>query len=260
MIGRRSLLAGLGAMLVMPAWARRGEAVATPDALRLGWRWIPGDTLVYETLTTYRRPGSTSERLERWSYLVVDRTREIASLEGHLIGLGGARDASPPTAALGAERRRGASIQLRLGVDGRLRPRPSDACETIGEASADCFEHQLPHRLLALPLPTEPVRIGRSWSDPELQAAFAPLLGAPDRPLERSTGSCALSEIYRRPDGDLRADLRTTVLLRAGSGLALRAEGRSSWDPDRGVLAERRIEARVGGTGSTLEVRLRRIE
>jgi len=222
--------------------------VPLPESLRLGWRLVPGQALSYDIELRHRQPGLIQTRTERWTYRVRARERGVCTLHGHLIGLGGHLDPAEPQVAdavLGPQRRQGDRVVLRLGVDGRLRPQPGMDCASLDEPDRDCFGRQIAHRLLALPLPDQPVAPGATWPDDTLAEPFLPLL--PDALQPAVDGRCALSDVYRDADGSPRVDLHSTLLVRTQGGLALRAEGLTAWDPLAGELARRTLHARLGG-------------
>ncbi len=244
---RRAVLLSLLAAACAP---RRLVYPPPPDALRLGWRFVPGWRLLYDLHVEHELGGVVRRRIERWAYQVVARDRGVATLHGHLVGLGA--DERPEQLSeealqrmLSVQRGQGGAVVLRLGVDGRLRPQPGLDCTAVGDAGRECFGAQVGHRLLALPLPPDPVQHGASWRDADLGAPFAPLL--PPGLDIAADGRCAVADIYADPDGAPRVDLRSTLLLRAQGGLALRAEGIATWDPLAGALQRRTLRARLGG-------------
>ena len=130
------MLAGLIAVACAP---RRAITAGSPlpEALRLGWRLVPGQVLVYDTLTVHRQPGQVSRLRARWRYQVVAREQGIATLSGHLVGIGGQVKGEGDTITrLNAESPAPERTRLRLGTDGRIRPDAGADCGVVGMPSA----------------------------------------------------------------------------------------------------------------------------
>lgn len=250
---RRDLLLGLSAVSLAGCPRRPGSTSPSevPATLRLGWRWSPGLARAWR-VTTVREAGAwTTSRTEAWRYLAVDVAPSgVVSLEATLLGVGGeARHGEEPEPAVTRAVKAvddPVPIVLAMQVHGHL-----EAC------SAEGFAEGLPHRLLGLHLPAEPVPVGASWADPGLLRAFAEALPM-DVPL-RTEATTRLTDLVVADDtsGDTmqvtlrhRATLRTPGL---GPGIAL--SGTTQWDPSTGSVLRRELLARFVGTeGPTLQI------
>jgi hypothetical protein len=244
---RRQVLAGLVAAGVLGCGPRSAPVpLALERPVRLGWRWVAGQSLTYRVRTTHRGPGHRTVRSERWSYRVrsVDPAG-IATLDGVLVGIGGEVNGSPaPEASLDRHRAEGGRVRLRIGTDGRLHLAAGTGCAAVGPASAVCFGDQLPHRLLAVPLPRRPVVARDRWPDPDLAALIAALL--PDETPTRVDSTLDLWHLTGDPDTP-RLLLGTDLVVRGAAGAQIRAAGAVTWDALQGVLHERTLTCRLVG-------------
>lgn len=244
MIHRRDLLLGMGASLLVGCprpTAQVAAAKAAGEKVRLGWRWIPGTSFTYDSVVT-RVVGEVSfARGESWTYTAQDLDASgVMSLRGDLVGFGAtvtqngeaisetrlraareaARDAATP------------QVDVRLRLNGRL-----------VSCSLDDFDNGLPHRLLAMQLPTDPVVMGAAWDDPGLPLAFAQLL-----PVEMPVSVVSRTTFSRFTAVDrswqARLEHKATVHTTDG-GPVLEITGYSLWDAEPGALASRRLEVRL---------------
>lgn len=255
---RRELLTTAGLALLgacVPRRSRVGQMLDGPVCL--GWRWIRGMELSYDFEERWRHPGGERIRRERWTYLVREVTQGNATLEGRLVGLG----SDAPETVVARERSTGSVVRLEMTSDGRRIPRAGGPCDaTDARAGGRCFGADLPHRLLAMHLPSTQVRPADRWDDPDLEATFAALVPSDEAAVEATT------ELYHlRWDHEERPEaLLGHSLLAGGSrGPALRVTGRSRWDTVVGILSERSLLARLdqpsGGDPGELTVQLSRI-
>ncbi len=223
----------------------------------LGWRLAPGMELAYRLRSTHSLGTDTVVREELWHYLVrrVD-DQGTFTLEGHLERLDASilADGVPMEdevleAALEQERARlGLSpITLSLSLDGRI-----DHLETTGWSDA------LPHRLLALRLPGEPVLPGSRWNDTETARPFTRLVPsgleldiAGTHRLEQLLWQPA-SRLGLRPSrARLVAELDTEAMVRPEDARVptLDIHGAARWDLEGGRLATRSLS--IGERGGT---------
>jgi hypothetical protein len=215
MTTRRHLIqGGLSALGLMackappaPVWL---SSVDGP--IRIGWRLIPGDPLHYTTTLT-RSVGSLSQRKEEfWEYLPMELD------ENNQTAIRGRR--LKPTAP-------SQQILFRLGLSGSLHT-----------TDVKDFSAHLPHSLLGLTLPSEPVSVGESWKDPELLTPFT-------SPLNFSVSedsTATLLEVNRRNDTTLAA-IQSRAILKKGRQ-SIRLDGLTLWDTINGIIAQRSVEAR----------------
>ncbi len=250
-IDRRAVLRALGAAALAACAPRSAEVATIPSAgLRLGWRWVPGQELRYLARIERTVDGVVERLAERWTYLVrgVDPAG-VAILEATLVGVGGdVRSDSGPLADVDAalsRARGGRTATLRIGEDGRLHPFVDGGCARVGLPVPPCFEAQLPHRLLALPLPITPVAVHDAWDDGQLCAPFDALLPAEvDRD---AVATCRVLEVGAEADGRASVILGSSGVVRPRAGPSLTLEGQTTWDPIRGRLRARVLSATLAG-------------
>ncbi|MBT3221604.1 MAG: hypothetical protein HN348_21190 [Proteobacteria bacterium] len=215
-----------------------------PGPVTLGWRCVPGMELSYRTVVLRRTQGVTVTRAEEWTYLVQELDNDnIATLSGHLTGFGAGaevHDEPLPEAILADLRDEEESLAnreatIRISMDGRL----------LWCSETD-FARSLPHRLLALRLPTIPVVPHDEWSDPALTRLFASLL-----PLDLDIavdGSARLMELHHHNEITM-ATIETQGSVRTQpGGPSLFFTGSALWDAERGIMAERTLESRFQPT------------
>lgn len=195
----------------------------------LGWRWVPGQELVYQGRTELILSEGRMGRSEVWTYLVreVDR-RGTATLEARRVGLGGGLEGEPGRHPLPSGPR-AEQLGLRLTMDGLLE-----------DFHPEGFGAGWPHRALALRLPERPVEIYDEWPDAQLVRAFAGLLPLGDDLELRGSSRLAGLELDQ---GRHRARLSSEGRIRTEEGLEVRVKGAATWDADRGLLAERSLAA-----------------
>ena len=210
--------------------------------MTLGWRLVPGQAMHYAFTTTHRRPGEERGRREHWSYLVRDLDDEgVLYLEGRLTGFGAGIVEGPPVdeaalrAAEAAERERLSAqvLGLELSMDGRLRVHRGDWGDT------------LPHRLLGLRLPVEPVAPGDEWSDPAAARPFADLLPVGvDLEVAATNRLEGIYDVDGRPAARIstRGAVRPT---RRDLDSGIWVQGESWWDLQSGWLIERTLTLRM---------------
>jgi len=207
-----------------------------PTAVRLGWRFVPGQILGYQLRTTHAQAEAPSVRVERWRFQVVDLVGQVATLRADLIA------STDP-----ADQAHTVATRMRLGRDGRVTPLVAPDCSAVGIGLRGCFSDHLASWMLALALPPRPVRPGDRWDDPQQTEPFVPVL--PDG-LEAATRSrCTLADIYRVDNGEVRVDIQTDTELRTPDGPALSAAGTATWNPVRGLLLSRRMRVSLLGAG-----------
>jgi len=227
----------------------------------LGWRLAPGMELAYRHRTTHVLGDDTAVREEVWHYLVrsVDDQGTFI-LEGHLESLdasitadGVPVEVDAMASALDDERSRLAQsdLTLSLSLDGRM-----DRLEAADWTDA------LPHRLLALRLPAEPVLPGSRWNDTETARPFTRLI--PTGFELDIAGTHRLEQLRWQRDARLSlrpgrprlvAELDTQALLRPEDARipALDIHGATSWDLEAGRLATRSLYIiERGGTAPEL--------
>jgi hypothetical protein len=212
----------------------------------LGWRLAPGMELTYHLRTTHVVGSDTVLRDELWHYLVrrVD-DRGTYSLEGRLEALdasivsdGVPLDPAALAPAIDEELARLEPISLSLSLDGRM-----------DQLEAGSWSDALPHRLLALRLPSEPVQAGSRWNDAETARSFTSLIPAA-RDLDVA-GTHRLEELRwhrgsRRPwaaRGELVAVVSTEAMVRPDDARfpTLDIQGSTSWDLEAGRLLQRSL-------------------
>ena len=211
-----------------------------PGPVTLGWRCVPGMELSYRTVILRRTQEVSVSRAEEWTYVVQELDNSnVATLAGHLSGFGAGaevRDEPLPEAILlelrdKEELRANRPITIRISMDGRLL-----------WCSEQDFARSLPHRLLALPLPTIPVVAHDEWSDPALARVFAALL-----PLDLDIavdGSARLMELHHHNEVTM-ATIETLGAVRTQpGGPSIFFTGSSLWDAERGIMAQRTLESR----------------
>lgn len=239
------MLTGLAAGLGTACAPRSPVALApTPEPVgraRLGWRWVPGTTMSWTTRVERRVGRVTSTRVTTWAYTALSLPPDgVVRLEGHLRAFGatvlvdGVPLPDDRVAPAADAVRRGARehIRLALRLSGRLLDVPDDDLDEL-----------LPHRMLGLHLPTEPVDVGAAWSDPALVLPFAALLPATAR--VRATGTSRLTDLHSARSGwEAVLDQRGTVSVE-GVGPRLELAGRATWATDPGRLMTRDLEVRA---------------
>lgn len=214
--------------------------MSVPDgAVTLGWRWVPGERLVFRCVTRREAHGRVSSRAEEWAWLVRDVDRDgVATLEGRLGGFGGGVmvDGTPLpddtlATAMAVERARADRVvTLRIGLEGRL-----------VHIDAMPFADALAHRLLALRVPVVPVAPHDEWPLPGLLRPFRALL-----PADAEVSSHAVGRLVELSAVDTRvvATIETTGSLRTTAGPAVHVTGTARWDAGRGGVLHREISAR----------------
>lgn len=215
----------------------------------LGWRLAPGMELAYHLRSIHSVGADTVVREELWHYLVrrVD-DQGTFTLEGHLESLdasivtdGVGMEEQALVAALADERTRleTSPITLSLSLDGRI-----DHLETTGWGDA------LPHRLLALRLPGEPVQPGGRWNDTETARPFTRLI--PSGFELDIAGTHRLEQLHwqrgsrlglQPARARLMAEIDTEAMVRPEDARipTLDIHGSARWDLDAGHLASRSL-------------------
>ncbi len=163
--------------LLLLAACHRPPASYPEAAVTLGWRLAPGMELTYRLTTRHEQGSETVVREETWTYLVRDvDDLGTSTLEGRIVALdarieedGDAIDPARMRGAIETERERLAAdpVAFTLSMEGR-----------IGTLDAPSWADGLPHRLLGLLLPPEPVREGDRWPDPAAGRPFVDLVPA----------------------------------------------------------------------------------
>ncbi len=236
-----------------------------PEAeIALGWRLAPGMELRYRLETRHSIALESSVRDETWHFLVRDVDDQgVFTLEGRLEALEVAFQHGDQALgdellqeALQSERERlrckGASFTL--SMDGRM-----------DRLDAGSWADALPHRLLALKLPEQPLTLGESWTDAETARPYATLL--PSDIAVRVTGTHRLEELtwrrhlWRRGSlfsapSHLDAILRTEAMVLPEDARypALDIRGDTSWNLDLGQMESRSVvvtERSGEGAGQT---------
>jgi hypothetical protein len=217
------------------------------QAVRLGWRWVPGTRMTWRTRVERHVDDVVWSRAEEWAYTARELDPSgVVHLDGRLVGFGAS--VSVGGHALPDERLEDARAAARAAtpeaveVDLRL-------SGPIVRCSLEGFEPALPHRLLAVHFPVDPVRPGASWVDGGLARAFEGVL-----PLDvdvRVDAAATLRLLEPVEDG-WRATLSHTTRLQAGElGPAVEIVATTLWDTSPGALRRREVEARFrpDGTG-----------
>ncbi len=236
--------------ILIAACAWRGPpAPPTVSAMVLGWRLVPGQSLTYNYTTTYTTHDQETVRVEQWTYLVLSQEGDgVSRLEATLTGFGAGLE------------REGASVEEALIADARSQERARMASQTVqvelsmdGEirsVDAKRWADRVPHQMLGLRLPADPVAPGEGWADPADARPWAdPLPPEIELVIEHSH----TFESLEIRDGRLMARLSTRGALRPaeppsdGSFTGIRLEGQTLWDVQAGRLTERTLEIRVGG-------------
>jgi hypothetical protein len=241
------VLAGLGAALVSGCGAHL--PISRPkvgiQAVRLGWRWVPGTRMVWRTRIERHVESVTWSRAEDWAYTARDLDPSgIVHLEGRLVGFGASvsEDGEALPEARLADARAEARARTIETVDLDLRlSGPLIGC------SAEEFGAALPHRLLGVHFPVDPVRPGESWSDAGLARAFEQVL-----PLDVEVGVDATATLrLLEPVADgWRATLSHVTRLQGGAiGPAVEIVATTVWDTSPGALRRREVEARFRPDG-----------
>lgn len=229
------------------------------QAVRLGWRWVPGTRMTWRCRIERQVGEVVWSRAEDWAYTARELDPSgVVRLDGRLVGFGAS--VAESGRALADERLADARAAARAAtpeaveVDLRL-------SGPIVALSAEGFEDALPHRLLAVHFPVDPVRPGESWADGGLVRAFEGVL-----PLDVDVAvdaSTTLRELDPAADG-WQATLSHTARLQAGElGPAVEIVGTTLWDTSPGALRRRDIEARFrpdGGRVGILRATLERLD
>ncbi|MBN1335700.1 MAG: hypothetical protein JXB39_07040 [Deltaproteobacteria bacterium] len=247
----------MGLLLLLLASCHRPPTSYPEEAITLGWRLAPGMELTYRLASRYAQGGQTVVREETWTYLVrsVDDLGSF-SLEGRIVGLearieeqGTAMDSERVEAAIEAERERltGDPVAFTLSMDGR-----------IATLDAPSWADGLPHRLLGLRLPTDPVREGDRWPDPAAGRPFVDLVPAGlavdvngVHRLEALSWAGHQRRSRFRGPWHLDALFSTEAIVRPDDARvpALVLSGSATWNLDLGRLESRTLEVEErGGT------------
>ena len=228
----------------MLAACRRRAAVdlsGLAPTVRLGWRWVPGTSFTFQSVVTRTVESVAIARGEAWTYTAFDLDPTgVVALRGALVGFGatvtshGEESTDPTLKAAREQARREApsEVDLRLRLTGRV-----VSCSDEGFASG------LPHRLLGVRLPPDPVAPGASWDDPAFALAFARLLPVelPTRVVTRTT-----FRAFEEAEGGWQAHLEHQgTISTTDGGPVLRLAGSTVWDTDPGAIASRRVEVRL---------------
>lgn len=210
-------------------------------AVRLGWRWVPGTSFTFHSVVTRTSGAVAVARGEAWTYTALDLDPTgVVTLHGALVGFGATvtergEEIEDPSLKAAREKARAEApteVDMRLRLTGRL-----------VDCSDESFASGLPHRLLGMRLPADPVAPGAVWDDPSFALAFARLLPVelPVRVASRTTFR-AFEEGERGWQAHL--EHQGTVFTTDG-GPVLRVNGSTLWDADPGAIASRRIEVRL---------------
>lgn len=245
---RRQILVGLAAVGACARRAPSPTAADLPaDSIRLGWRWAPGLRRAWRTTLTHTQGDWTATTTEEWVYLATELSPGgVVQLTGELRGLGGGlRHPQEPTdPALKDAVRQPSSpgpVRVELRLNGRI-----ERCSVSG------FAAELPHRLLGLQLPTDPLPLGQVWNEHGLARAFA--LAIPPEIDVTSTSWARLADLSGSAQARLthQATLRTHRL-----GPGVEVQGETLWDLDQGSIERRELHARLlQSPGSTLSIRV----
>jgi hypothetical protein len=234
----------------------------------LGWRLAPGMELRYRLRATYALEGAVIEREEDWRYLVrsID-DQGTYTLEGQLEDLRSsvlvegepiAADRLAPMLAQERARLDASPLGLHLSLDGR-----------IDHIDAPSWSDTIPHRMLALRLPSEALEPGSRWDDNETARSFA-RLSTWGVKLDVA-GTHRLDELtwHRSPLGPLRpgqpslaASIHTEAMVRPEDArvVMLEIQGTALWDLESGRLHARTLRISERGSDAqidTLELELR---
>lgn len=237
-----------GAVAPGPTRAER----AAPAKVRLGWRWIPGTAYTFDSIITRNTGDVLITRGESWTYTARELdSNGVVLLQGMLGGFGAVIEVNgdplpEPRMRPAREAARDATpteVELRMRLTGRL-----ISC------SIEDFAGSLPHRLLAMHMPSDPVPPGTSWEDPALALAFAQLI-----PVElpvRITASTTLSRFGEVEKGwEARLDHQAAIST-TDDGPAVLISGYSTWDADLGALTSRRLDVHLEPEDVTSKARL----
>ncbi len=242
---RRQFLAGLAAAAA--ACQHPAALQSIPDAvidpagpIRLGWRWVPGVRMTFRTLIHRDVGPVTWTRAEDWQYTA--RTLDssgIAALDGRLVGFG---------ASVSADGHALEEDKLDHARDAARRATPDSVSVSIRlsgpivSCSARGFGLSLPHRMLAIHFPAEPLRVGDAWDEDGLARAFAPIL-----PLDVDVATLTSARLSGvEPSGDAwRATIDHHARLGIGEvGPGVTVEGTTTWDTGLGAIRSRKLHAR----------------
>jgi hypothetical protein len=227
--------------------------------------------LVYRIDSRHVLGEDEVRRSETWRYLVRSVSDgDVYEIEGRLSALtasithaGHPMPKNQMDAAVRSERARLAAepVTLSLSMDGR-----------IDSLKAETWADALPHRLLALRLPLEPVGVGERWNDASDSRPLGDLVPT-DQKLEfngtqqfeslrwadASRGRSDEIEFPGALKGSgagsawLEATLRSSaaVLPKNGDIPSLDIEGNSLWHLDLGLMLSRRLVIRERGGAAT---------
>lgn len=242
--------------------ACRPLAPPIPDnPMVLGWRLAPGMELTYKLDTRQVTGQDEVRRSETWRYLVrsIDDSG-VYLLEGRLVDLdasishaGKEVDRSQIQGAVRSESRRlgDQPVTLSLSMDGR-----------IDGVRVESWADSMPHRLLAMKLPEDAVKIGDRWSDPAASRPMGEIIPATERVdfngteqlesvrwAQDSSGALGL----QTPSAWLEASIQTSaVVIPKNSDIpSIDIEGSATWNLDRGLLMRRHIKVQERGGALT---------
>lgn len=260
MTSRREILCGLGALLATGCPHPTAFDAPIAGEVVMGWRWVPGMELAYQTTLVRHTERVRVVRAELWTYVIRDLVDNVAIIEGRLTAFGvkASVDRSPFSPeqladSIAAEKRDNQPpVDLRITMDGRL-----------VHCSEKRFARTLPHRMLGLRFPRLPVVVDDEWSDPALTRPFADLF-----PIDldlRVRGHARLTGM-RAEGTDTHAAISSRGVIQSEGGFNLLLTGNTSWDASRGVMRSRNLRALFQPPGGdpiqspgTLDISLERV-